>query len=146
MGIKFFAPQAPEREVEVDYGDGDVAVELTSTLPVVALSNATAASVMRLLGMPDAPAGICDGADLDTVIQKALWLLNTGRVQAEVVPPTASVGARRVHVRDDGVPEIGRAATFISAGVPEERILRRLQDLLDLFTQARQHGYEVHWA
>lgn len=146
MGMKFFSPDAPSTETEVDYGDGELVVELVSTLPVVDLANATACAILRLLGLrADPNGGSVRESSLDQLIERATRLLNGLPVTHEVIEPSVSEGIMKAQRNADGITMIGRTATLIDIGVPEDRILRRLSELLHLFTAARQRGYSVAW-
>lgn len=146
MSVSFFSPDAPSYLKEVDYGDGDVVTERVSELPELSLSNCTARAVMDLLGMPfDGWGGEAAGTELDAFIERCLRVVNGASVEAFVDEGFVEQGAMRVVNGADGVTTIGRGATFIELGVPEDRLRRRVADLLGLFTQARKGGFKVCW-
>lgn len=146
MSVSFFSPDAPSSMKEVDYGDGEVVTEKVSDLPEVNLSNATAKAVMDLLGVPfDEWGGEASGVELDGFIERSLRVVNGASVEAFVEEGFVQEGAMRMVGGAGGVTRIGRGCTLIDLGVPEERVRRRVADLLELFTRARKGGYKVCW-
>lgn len=148
MSVTFQSHDAPRTEQEVDDGDGQMVVDLVSTLPSVNLSNETAATLVALFDLPFERTrleGQLDQESLDRAITKGLHIINGEDVSAFVVEPTVVIGAMRVRSNSDGVTQIGRGATFVELGCTDERIVRRARDLLDLFTRARAGGYSVGW-
>jgi hypothetical protein len=146
MTVSFFCPDAPSSLKEVDCGDGEVVTERVSDVPELNLGNGTAKAVMELVGMPfDEWGGEAVGVELDGFIERAMRVVNGASVDGVVTEGFVEEGAMRVVGGAGGVATIGRGATWVEAGIPEERVRRRVADLLGLLTQARKGGYKVCW-
>lgn len=146
--MTFFAPDAPETEREVDYGDGDVELEIVSTLPTVNVGNSTAVALLKLLGLDfsDPSGGELPVEGLDAAIGLAMRVVNGDDVSHVEVRPGYKQGHMRAWPSEGGVGVIGRTAASYEFGVPEEKIRARMDELLGLLTQARKGGYRVVWS
>ena len=146
MGMVFFSPDAPTSMKEVDYGEGEVVLEKVSCLPEVEVGQATARALLDLLGLPwDAWGGELAGDELSGAIERTLRVINGDGVRHATVDASVTVGGMRAMSVQGGVTTIGRGATVVDMGVSEEKLRRRLGELLELFTQARRGGYKVCW-
>lgn len=149
MSVTFFAPDAPCKQVDVDYGDGELVVEEVSTLPEVSLSQSTAATLLRALGLPSDESemyGDAAGPELDALIKTTMKLVNSNDLAGQSQAPSTRLGAIRVGTTREGLPCIERGATLVDFGCSHERLTRRAAELLRLFTAARAAGYSVRWA
>ncbi len=149
MSVTFFAPEAPTTTKEVDYGDGDVVLEIVSCLPEVNVSNDTASTLIDVLRLPVGARkleGSLSEPDLDAAIKQAFLALNNrGSIAQHVLEACEEVGPMRARKSNGGVTTIGRGAHLHDFGCSEDRIVRRVGHLLDLFKQARASGYTVCW-
>jgi hypothetical protein len=145
MSITFSAPDAPKLPYPADDEDGGTRMELRSILPELNFSNTTAAALLSLLGLGERQFGELDGLALDEAIKRATRVVNGVDVRAVVVEPSIQPGRMRAWKDDAGNVSIGRTATLVEGGCTDERIRRRMADLLELLIKARQGGYEVAW-
>ena len=117
--------------------------------PTVNMGNATAASVMGVLGLPmDDPCGSVPPSAVPELRRKlASAIRKNDERQLFTIPasesravPTLSVVAGNTlrTVRN------GRCA-FIDAGVPDERLRRRLQSLEPVLAYAEEHELHFGW-
>lgn len=147
MGIVFMAPDAPSATKPVDYGDGEVVDETFSTLPEVSVSGVTGGALIALLGLEGSSWGGEIAVEaLPAAIERAMRIINGGDVSSMVIEPSVRQGEMRLIEANGAVATVGRGATVVDVGLTDERVRRRMADLLDLLTQARRGGYKVCWA
>jgi hypothetical protein len=122
MSVTFWCPDAPyHKDDDNDFGG-------YSEAPEVNLSNANAAVFLDLLGLGSEWCGKIPHKDLPDMIRRCFRVSNSeARVQACTAP----------NFVDGNVYSTGRT---------DEYVVRRLNDLMMLFTYAVQNGYDVTWS
>jgi hypothetical protein len=116
------------------------------------LTNRNAIKMLRIIGFPPDPEdpsfGVIPANEIPQAIRNIIRLIN---VEGATDPYTSDATVtqedrgRKIIINEDGLPEIkrDRGATMVEGGIDSEYIIRKLEQLLKIFTQAAEHGFGV---
>lgn len=142
MSVTFWAPEAPQVEVLVDYEDGyGETLVSRSSLPEVNMSYGDARQWLQLLGLNSDPScelegdlwGSASPVQFKPVIERLQVLCSDPRARAAGLRPAWETRGRR-------------GARIIDCGRSDEYLALQSQQLLELFVQARQKNLDIHWS
>lgn len=119
--------------------------EFVSTAPGMNVSNSNAFEIQKMLGVEPDYSGIIENKDLPNFMRRLLQLKNSDTSQY-TSPGSDTQGQMQTGKDDDGMDTIGRSGPrMIDMGRSDTQVNRYIDDLLKIFTFAKQNDADVGW-
>jgi hypothetical protein len=155
MSITFWCPDAPTESYKPFPEDEPEFVTTRSTLPEVNMANGNALSMLDLMGLATGEDDYCGTVPVEKlpgVIERLQ------RVVADPVERAAALEAPTINGVPQGQLSLGEllriklgqpparsGPTMLGGGRSDDYVRSRARALLDVFTAAQAHSYEVSW-
>lgn len=122
--------------------------EEVSEAPELNLSNVSAYSILRLLGLPPEDGGTIQAHEVPDVLRRVIRALNVDADRAGLVREGFDERAHAPRIEHDkttGLPTISTGCRSVSFGTTDEQTVRWLTVLQEILTYAADRELPVGW-
>jgi hypothetical protein len=163
MSVTFFCPEAPSRVERVPCDSPDLGLECTegarcgycddgwteqhvSDSPEASFSNFNTRTVLAALQLPADVIGSLTPDQIPAVLRRCMLVLNRADNREPMVHDGYEEPRQtRVHINDDGLPEITTGPRVIHCAVSDASVICRLRGIQEILAYAAEHDYTVAW-